>query len=351
MTSVFEHPILGALFDDGEARSIWSGERQIKHMLAFEAALSLALGETGIADKTMADKAVKLIGGFEPDMAALRAGAGRDGVAVPDLVRQLRANAPEFADAIHTGATSQDVVDTALCLSIRDMNDLLARRLSILSSTISQLDEKYGANKLMGRTRMQAALTTKVRTRVTNWRISVDENIDRLDQIRARVERVQLGGAVGDNQKLEDKSSLVTEIIAKKIGLNAPAHNWHTTRGHLAEYAGLLSLITSATGKIGQDVCLMAQQGAHEIGLSVGGGSSAMPHKQNPVLAELLVTLARFNATQLTGMHHALVHEQERSGSAWALEWMILPQMCIAAARALAACTELCGQITKLGTE
>ena len=93
----------------------------------------------------------------------------------------------------------------------------------------------------------------------------------------------------------------------------------------------------------------MAQQGLDEIKLSGGGGSSAMPHKQNPILAELLVTLARFNATQISGMHQALVHEQERSGSAWALEWMILPAMLHCTTRGLSAAQELLAQVETIG--
>lgn len=351
MTSVFEHSILGGLFDDIEARKIWSGERRIQHMLAFEAAFSLGLGNAGIVDEKLANKAAMFIGDFKPDSHALRVQVARDGVAVPELVRQLKATAPKLAQAIHTGATSQDVIDTALSLAIREMNDLLSDRLNKVKTALAQLNEKFGKNSLMGRTRMQAAITTSASTRIRSWQVGVDENIDRLGQIRARVERVQLGGAVGDNQVLGDKSELIIKTVAQETGLQKPNENWHTTRGHLAEYAGLLSLISGATGKIGQDICLMAQQGIDEIALSGGGGSSAMPHKKNPILAELLVTLARFNATQLPGMHHALIHEQERSGSAWALEWMILPQLAIAAARSLSACATLCDQITELGTE
>lgn len=92
----------------------------------------------------------------------------------------------------------------------------------------------------------------------------------------------------------------------------------------------------------------MAQSG-EEIVLAGGGSSSAMPHKQNPVAAEILVTLARFNATQLSGIHQALVHEQERSGSAWTLEWLILPQMAGATAAALRLAAELAGNIRRLG--
>lgn len=95
----------------------------------------------------------------------------------------------------------------------------------------------------------------------------------------------------------------------------------------------------------------MSQQGVDEIALDNAGGSSAMPHKQNPVLAELLVTLARFNATQVSAMHQGLVHEQERSGAAWALEWMVLPQMAQATARSLAASIEICQAISHVGSK
>jgi 3-carboxy-cis,cis-muconate cycloisomerase len=110
-----------------------------------------------------------------------------------------------------------------------------------------------------------------------------------------------------------------------------------------------LSLITGSLGKIGQDIALLAQDG-EEIELAGGGGSSAMAHKQNPVAAETLVSLARFNATQLSGIHQALIHEQERSGGAWTLEWLILPQMVMSTAASLRLAQEVTGNIRQLGT-
>lgn len=100
-----------------------------------------------------------------------------------------------------------------------------------------------------------------------------------------------------------------------------------------------------------ESIALMAQQGVDAIALSGGGGSSAMPHKSNPVLAELLITLARFNATQLSAMHHSLVHEQERSGAAWMLEWMVLPQMAMATGSATLAAKDLCKKIRQIGDD
>jgi 3-carboxy-cis,cis-muconate cycloisomerase len=96
---------------------------------------------------------------------------------------------------------------------------------------------------------------------------------------------------------------------------------------------------------MGMDISLMTQQGVDEMRLRGGGASSAMPHKQNPILAELLVTLSRYNAVQLGGMHQALIHEQERSGASWALEWMILPAMLYCTTRGLSAAQELLAQV------
>ncbi|WP_292580394.1 lyase family protein, partial [Mesorhizobium sp.] len=157
----------------------------------------------------------------------------------------------------------------------------------------------------------------------------------------------EFGGQRGTLEKLGDKASAVRAALAAKLGL-ADAPQWHSRRDALAEFASWLSLVTGSLGKFGQDVALMAQAGA-DIKLSGGGGSSAMPHKQNPVKAEALVALARFNATQLSGMHQALVHEQERSGAAWMLEWLILPQMVAATAAALRLAAGLAAQIESLG--
>lgn len=93
----------------------------------------------------------------------------------------------------------------------------------------------------------------------------------------------------------------------------------------------------------------MALSGPSQLRLLGGGGSSAMPHKSNPILAELMVTLARYTATQLSGLHTALVHEQERSGSAWMLEWMILPHISMATGRSLSVAAEIIRNIAEIG--
>ncbi len=351
MSNVFDHPWLGGLFSDSEAAAIWSPARQVTYMSAFEAALTRALGSVGVIPEETSDVVAQKIESFEPDMFALRTGSARDGVVVPDLVRQIRDAVGGEPRAIHSGATSQDVIDTALALTLKDFNALLDSRLTSLLNALENLQVSFGNANLMGRTRMQAALAITARDRLRTWSEPLAVHRNRLDRLGPAVQRLQLGGAVGNRAALAPHGDAIAKDMAARLNLENPSNAWHSTRDAIADYANLLSLVSGTLGKMGQDICLMAQQGVDEIAMQSGGGSSAMPHKQNPVLAELLVTLARFNATQLAGMHQALVHEQERSGTAWALEWMILPQMAQATARSLSAATEICVSISRIGNQ
>ena len=200
----------------------------------------------------------------------------------------------------------------------------------------------------MGYTRMQAALPIAAADRIESWRAPLVRHIERLDAVRRSLLVVQFGGAAGTLDKLDGKGPAVRAALAERLGL-ADGRQWHSQRDRVADLANWLSLVTGSLGKFGQDVALMAQSGA-EIRLSGGGTSSAMAHKQNPVDAEVLVALARFNAAQLSGMHQALVHEQERSGAAWTLEWLILPQMLLAAGASTRIADRLVGSVTSIGS-
>lgn len=349
MSSVFDPSWRGALFADDAAAAIWSPERQLTHMLSFEAAFTRALGRVGLLSPDRADDLAAKIADYQIDQEDLRRGSARDGLPVPALVAQLRQMAGKNGAAVHKGATSQDVMDTALALTLVEFNALLRNRMTDAGQALADLEKRFGAQTLMGRTRMQAALPITVADRLRTWSHPLQTHLERLDQIRPRVETLQLGGPVGDGATLAPHTAEIAADMAAQLNLRHPKASWHAMRDGLADYANLLSLISGSIGKIGQDICLMAQQGINEIGMTHGGGSSAMPHKQNPVLAELLVTLARFNAVQLSGMHHALIHEQERSGAAWMLEWMILPDMARATARSLSALCEICAQINHIG--
>ena len=346
--SPFDHPVLSGLLGDAEVAAQFSFERDLSAMLAFEAALAKVAVKKGFVPVDALAPIRDAISRFEPDIAALGNGAATDGVVVPELVRQLRAaTGKPFGRYVHFGATSQDVIDTSLVLRLRSVCDILARRLDDVDRSFLELCERFGARPIMGRTRMQAAIPITVADRIDAWRAPLLRHRDRLGRALQGLLSVQFGGSAGTLEKFGNKDAAVRAALAEELGL-ADTPQWHSQRDRIAEFAGVLSLITASLGKFGKDIALMAQAG-DELGLVGGGSSSAMPHKQNPVFAELLVTFGLFNAGQLASVHTAMVHEQERSGAAWTLEWLVLPQMAVGTGAALRIALALCGSIVRLG--
>lgn len=348
--SPFDHPYLSSLLGDEEVASFFSAAAELEAMLAFEVALAKAEALAGVIPVEAAHAIARAAHRFSPDVASLRAATARDGVVVPDLVRQLRAAIGEpHARHLHFGATSQDVIDSGLMLRLSRVLPLLEERLDGLIGGLAALASTSGTHSLMGRTRMQPAIPITVADRLDSWRQPLERVAERLEIFALEGLAVQFGGAAGTLEKLGDTAAAVRAALADELGL-VDAPQWHSQRDRIGELAGLLAAITGSLGKIGQDIVLMADRGG-EIMLAGGGGSSAMPHKQNPVAAEALVTLARFNAAQLGGIAQAAVHEQERSGAAWTLEWLILPQMVVACGAALRLAGELFAAIRQIGTE
>ncbi|OCJ09379.1 3-carboxy-cis,cis-muconate cycloisomerase [Rhizobium sp. AC44/96] len=344
-TSAFDHPFLSGLLGDSEVGAYFSVEADVRAMLAFEAALAKVEATQGVISADAAGRISAVCSEFAPDILSLRTATARDGVVVADLVRQLRdAVGGDFAKSVHVGATSQDVIDTSLMLRLKAVALVFSTRLSAVVDLFDQLDRSFGSDALMGRTRMQAAIPITVSDRLRAWSAPLQAYVDRLSEQRFPL---QFGGAAGTLEKLGDKAAEVRAALAQELGL-ADEQQWQSQRVPVADFANLLSLISGSLGKFGQDIALLAQAG-EEIELAGGGGSSAMAHKQNPVAAEALVALARFNATQLAGIHQSLVHEQERSGAAWTLEWLILPQMVMATAASLRLALELAANIRRIG--
>jgi 3-carboxy-cis,cis-muconate cycloisomerase len=345
--SVFDHPVLAGLLGDREAAAFFSVEAELRAMLDFEAALAAAEAEKGVIPEAAGKAVARAIAGFRPDIEKLCRSTARDGVVIPELVRQLRAAVgTPHAEHVHSGATSQDAIDTGFALRIGKVLDILQDRIDTLVERLGELDMRDGAVPVTAHTRMQAAIEVPASRKILSWREPLLRHRARLSTVRKEIAVLTFGGAAGTLDKLGPAGEQVTARMAKRLGLGLVPRARHSERDGQAELADWLSLVTGSLGKMGADVALAAQNEVGEIRLKGGGGSSAMPHKVNPVGAEMLVTLARFNATLVSGMHQALVHENERSGAAWTLEWMLLPQMAVATGAALRTALELLPQIS-----
>jgi 3-carboxy-cis,cis-muconate cycloisomerase len=335
--SLFDHPHFRRLLPVGEIRALFAPEAELAAMLRFEAALAAAEAELGLVPAEAAAAIEAACARLSPPPDALAEGLGRDGVIVPALIGLLRAAVAEpHGSHVHVGATSQDVIDTGLVLRLKPALAVLRRDLDTVIETLEALAAAQGGIPIMGRTRMQRALPITFADRAASWRRPLEAEREALDRLAGDLLKLQFGGAVGTLDKLGEKGPLVRAALARRLDLGDPGHAWHAERAPIVDLGHWLAKVSGSLGKIGQDLALMAQNEVGEAVLPGGGRSSAMAHKRNPVPAELLVTLARFNAGQSGLLQQAMVHEGERSGAAWTLEWLVLPEMFAAAAAGLA---------------
>lgn len=342
----FQAPFNAGLVGDDETAALFSIRADLECMLSFEVALAEAQAEVGLIERAAAEAIAEALPGYRPDMDALRAGGARDGVVVPELVKALRALLKEHAGgesapALHYGTTSQDVVDTAAMMHLRDAVALHAERLDVLIDRLDEIGEAHGDREITARTRMQRALPIRLADKLANW----GHLIESVAATRPERFPVQLGGPDGTLHLMGDDGLEIAFGVAERLGLTLRAHHWQVDRAPIVEIAQWFARVGGALGKIGADVALMAQNEVAEVRVTGAGGSSAMAHKQNPVRAEVLVTLAHFTATLAGGMGHAMVHENERSGAMWTLEWMLMPQLAVACGASTRVAGELLGSL------
>jgi 3-carboxy-cis,cis-muconate cycloisomerase len=167
----------------------------------------------------------------------------------------------------------------------------------------------------------------------------------RLAELRPRLLRLSLHGAAGTSAAFGGRGAELRPRVAARLGLAEDPVPWHAARDAVAEVGSWLSLVTGNLGKFGQDLVLLGQSEIDEVSAGTGGGSSTLPQKANPVAAETLVALARTSAALLGGLHQTLVAAQERDGSAWGIEWLTLPQLCVMAGAATRHAAALAGTL------
>ena len=334
-----ESKLLAPLFSDPEVAEQLSDVQFISYMLQVEAALARVQETLGIIPHGTAQQLADGISNFLLDMDRLQTAIDADGIPTVDLIMQLREQVGgEAASYVHWGATSQDIMDTALVLQLRSALTLLEHRLNTLIGNLARLADAHRATLMAGRTHGQHALPLTFGLKVAGWLAPLLRHRERLDQLKPRLLVVQFGGAVGTIASLGDQGMAVQEALAQELGLGVPLMPWHSQRDTLAEFAGWLSLVSGSLAKMAQDIILLAQSEVAEVresGDSSRGSSSTMPQKRNPVISQAILAAAHTNAALLSSMHGALVHEHERATSAWQVEWLTLPQMVILTAAVL----------------
>lgn len=339
--------LYGGLLGDREIATLFTDSAEIRAMMIVEGALARAQGALGLIPGDSAAAIHRASLELQIDPAGLAEATASNAVPVPALVAAFRKamEAPEHAQYLHWGATSQDIMDTALALRLRQTLSILGARLVSLIGALGHLAEAHADLPMAARTYGQIATVTSFGAVVAEWGRPLLRTHGEVAEVSAAVQRVSFSGAAGTLAAMGEDGPKVRAALADALGLADPGASWHSDRGGVARLAAWLCLLTGQLGKMGDDLHLMAQSGIAELTLSGAGGSSTMPHKANPVQPALLTAIARQMVGLNAVMQNAVVHRQQRDGAAWITEWMSLPQMCVLAGRALAVAEQLVASI------
>jgi 3-carboxy-cis,cis-muconate cycloisomerase len=321
----------------------------LQAMLEVEAALAEAEASLNIIPEDAA-RAIRAAARSDLyDIAALEAAAERAGNPAIPLVRELTgrvaATDVQASRYVHWGATSQDVIDTAMVLQLREAVPAVIADLGRAADAAAAHARRHAATIMAGRTWLQQATPITFGLKAAGWVDALDRTASSLRHALAGALMLQFGGASGTLAALGEHGPAVTAAVAARLGLGVPAIPWHAHRDRFAALACAMGVTTGTAGKIARDLALMAQTEiaeAHEPS-GAGGGSSTMPQKQNPVRAGIAIAAAVRVPGLVATMLSAMPQEHERGIGGWQAEWDTLPDIVALAgdaARALAGALE-----------
>jgi len=333
-------PVLGALYGTDAMRAAMGEQAFLQRMLDVEAALARAQARLGIVPAEAAAAITSAARAERLDLPALAAATRNTGYPVVGLVRQLSTLAgPEAGRWTHWGATTQDIMDTAVVLQMRDGLDLLDTDLARLLAALGRMARTHRNTVMAGRTHLQHALPVTFGYKVAVWLSPLITMQERLADLRPRALRLQFGGAVGTLASLGEQGLAVQAELAKELALGLPDITWHVARDGIADAVCWLGLLCGALSKIATDVMLLMQTELAEVAephQPGRGGSSTMPQKRNPIACEYVLAQSRGVHALVPQVLAAMAQDLERGTGPWQAEPLAVPQAFLLAHGALA---------------
>ena len=323
--------LFSALFARGAVAAETSDGAVLQALLDVEAGLARALAHARIVPPSAAQAVSEAARADRFDLAALAEASSGAGNPVPALVKALLAQLPpEAAAAVHTGATSQDIVDSALMLIIKRAVPHVLEDVAGAASACARLARQHGATVLSGRTLLQQATPISFGLKAAGYLHALDQAVAHLQQLCRSQLLVQLGGASGTLSVLESRGVEIARLLAAELGLAEPTLPWHTLRMPMLQWASGLGMTAAVLGKIARDITLLAQSEVDEVSepeVPGRGISSTMPHKRNPVGAIVALSCTRRVPALVASMLGAAEQEHERAAGAWHAEWETLLEL------------------------
>jgi 3-carboxy-cis,cis-muconate cycloisomerase len=328
---IFGNEAMGRVFSDGS---------RIQKYLDIEAALARVQARLGIIPHEAAEEICRHCTIDQFDFEKLKKQTERIGYPVLPVVQQLVALCKDgLGEWCHWGATTQDITDTATILQIRDALALVEKEINAISDALADLAQRYRDTPMAGRSNLQQAVPITFGYKMATILAAFERHKERLAQLKPRVLVGEFGGAAGTLSSLGTRGLEVQAALMHELGLGQPEIAWHTVRDRIAEVGCFLGLVTGICGKIAFDVKLMMQTEVEEVyePFHEGrGSSSTMPQKRNPISSVYITACTSVVRQHVAALLDAMVEDHERATGPWEIEWIVLPEIFVLSAAALA---------------
>lgn len=329
--SVFDMDLLKDSWSTSSMRDIFNEESRIQKMLDVEAALARAQGELGIIPKEAA-KEITLKAKYNlMNLDYILNESKKTKHPLVPIVRGLElACKDKLGEFVHFGVTTQDIIDTALVLQIKDGMTIIKRELKDIAIILRALASEHKNTPMMGRTLSLQALPITFGHKVSIWLSQIVRHFDRIVELESRLYVGCIVGAVGTKASLGDKHNEVERLTLKDLGLFVPEISWQPARDNFIELGYVLGNINATFNKIAHQILILSHNEINELNEPFGlgqVGSSTMPHKKNPAISENAVTVSNTLKSNIAILGDIERHEHERDGQVWKMEWKIIPEI------------------------
>jgi 3-carboxy-cis,cis-muconate cycloisomerase len=337
-TTVLDSILFRDAFGTERMRKVFSDFALVSRYVEVEVALAKAEARCGVIPAEAAEEIARRADVAALDFDLLRQETDVVGYPILPLVHQLARQCGEAGRYLHWGATTQDIMDTAVVLQMRDGLAIVEEEIAALRAILADLARTHRDTPMAGRTHLQQALPVTFGYKVAIWLAMFDRHAERLGQLKPRVLVGQFAGAAGTLASIGAQGFAVQAALCKALGLGVPASTWHVARDGFAETINFLALVTGSLGKIALDVMIMASTEFAEVYepfVPGRGASSTMPQKRNPISSELMLAAAKGVRQHAGLMVDAMIQDFERATGPWHAEWMAIPESFVLAAGAL----------------
>ena len=337
-TTVLDSILFRDAFGTPAMREVFSDLSLITRYAEVEIALAKAEARCGVIPAQAAEEIAKRTDVSTLDFELLRQETDIVGYPILPLVHQMAKQCGDAGRYVHWGATTQDIMDTAVVLQIRAGLAIIDSDIAALRGILAGLARRYRDTPMAGRTHLQQALPVTFGYKCAIWLAMFDRHAERLAQLKPRVLVGQFAGAAGTLASLGEKGFEVQNALCEELGLGVPVSTWHVARDGFAEAINFLALVTGSLGKVALDIMMMASTEFGEVYepfVKGRGASSTMPQKRNPISSELMLAAAKGVRQHAGLMLDAMVQDFERATGPWHAEWMAIPESFVLTAGSL----------------